>query len=549
VKLEMSAVKRTPAAQLEAVRAPFGVSMNIGKRLKFSVVPLVFLLVLISCTKPSELAYSSPTLSPTSVDTPPALIHSTQESDISDPTDEEPDFKAQAVASPTPEQTGWSDSSLSPVGPWLIIKADDGLWSLNPDISTGKKLLDSPLYGPAGLSSRISPTNGNIVAIISSKPDVIAPRISILQLPFGESVWSYDLIQYPFDYELMSPTEIEDVTEMYSYLTFGRSFAWSPSGRYLAFVAVINNPSLDLFLYDANQDKVFQLTDGPLHAVDPFWSYDEQYVVHTVVERTRMEAAPGGYVVDSVWKAKTSLEPAEKLYESQMEYTGWEQLIQWVSRDEFLVYASETYGCMLHDVRTVNVETGTVNQVWDDMFSSLSYDGISGKLLLHIAGELDLWPTCRLEHDPGLYLIDIFEKTELSIDDSHAEYGYLEFTNYPNRGVFYSPISDGLLEISVDGDVREIAQDYVKEILVSNNGRQMLLLTSDGVLHSRNGFEFRNVFPEQVAGGFWSPNMDSIILFRQNELIELTGQDFDDLGARVILPFDGIESSPKWVIP
>jgi len=38
---------------------------------------------------------------------------------------------------------------------------------------------------------------------------------------------------------------------------------WSPNGRYLAFAAVLDADSSDLFIYDAQDSSLRRLTNGP----------------------------------------------------------------------------------------------------------------------------------------------------------------------------------------------------------------------------------------------------------------------------------------------
>jgi Tol biopolymer transport system component len=55
---------------------------------------------------------------------------------------------------------------------------------------------------------------------------------------------------------------------------------WSPDGRYVAFGAARDGPSVDLYIYDIQTDAIQRLSDEPDHIVVFGWSPDSQWIVY-----------------------------------------------------------------------------------------------------------------------------------------------------------------------------------------------------------------------------------------------------------------------------
>lgn len=76
----------------------------------------------------------------------------------------------------------------------------------------------------------------------------------------------------------------EDRAEPAIAVSMPDAMAWSPDGQYPAFVAAIDGPSSDLYVYDVRYDKVTRLTDGRNQAASLAWSPDSKWIVHLEVE-------------------------------------------------------------------------------------------------------------------------------------------------------------------------------------------------------------------------------------------------------------------------
>ncbi len=57
--------------------------------------------------------------------------------------------------------------------------------------------------------------------------------------------------------------EVEDVYLVLHGEGFLDTLAWSPDGRFLAYVAATDGPSADIYVYDTQTSEVRRITDGP----------------------------------------------------------------------------------------------------------------------------------------------------------------------------------------------------------------------------------------------------------------------------------------------
>jgi WD40 repeat protein len=58
------------------------------------------------------------------------------------------------------------------------------------------------------------------------------------------------------------------------------SMAWSPDGKFLAFGAMIDGDSADIYVYDIDTGKIRRLEKGPGNAQSFDWSPDGQWVIY-----------------------------------------------------------------------------------------------------------------------------------------------------------------------------------------------------------------------------------------------------------------------------
>lgn len=233
---------------------------------------------------------------------------------------------------PTPEPTETQTATVSPpavfspapggdlfgAGPWLVYQAENRLWAANPDGSGRTELTAAPLDLSRELAASPPNTPPRLAVVVSHAgfPDYDDLTLRVLQLPEGVVVDEIDLLAYP------SPTGDEadiDQSRVAAALNVGMS--WSPSGRYLAFVGVIDGPSADVYRYDSQTGEIERMSDEPQQVGALSWSPDENWIVYQTVESFGTGA---GWTALGLWAVPAGGGPARQLLAGRHQvYAGW----------------------------------------------------------------------------------------------------------------------------------------------------------------------------------------------------------------------------------
>ncbi len=199
--------------------------------------------------------------------------------------------------------TSYPSSELSQDGPWLVYydEFSPKMVAMNQD-GTGRTELDVPQSLPSGADIAGAPAK-SFIAYISGDDTYSNPDLDmvIVELPSGRIYDRIPLIK-PDWHEKDLPAGIEN-KELYfsdviqSIETTG-SFAWSPDGRYLAYVGATAGPSGDVYVYDTNNKGSMQLTTGAGQAALLSWSPGGEWIAHLAV---RTFCCGAGWNVEALW--------------------------------------------------------------------------------------------------------------------------------------------------------------------------------------------------------------------------------------------------------
>jgi hypothetical protein len=175
-------------------------------------------------------------------------------------------------------------AQLNPNGPWLIYPTSAGIKATNADGSG---------------SFLVAPTS--IKDLVASEPDIpsgISPTGRLLVHRKNNAAgngWDLEIIHFPdLTTEIITPLiSIENLAKMQtdfgvqmlltSAVLYNSPVQWSPDGRYLAFVAALDGPSSDLYVYDTVSKKVNHITSGELEVALPVWTPDGNEIIYQVV--------------------------------------------------------------------------------------------------------------------------------------------------------------------------------------------------------------------------------------------------------------------------
>jgi hypothetical protein len=186
---------------------------------------------------------------------------------------------------PTETQTvALAPAQLNPNGPWLIYPTSAGIKATNAD-GSGTFL--------------VAPTS--IKDMVASEPDIptgISPNGRLLAHRKSNAAgngWDLEIIRFPdLTAEIITPLiSTENLAKMQtdfsvqmlltSAVLYDSPVQWSPDERYLAFVAALDGPSSDLYVYDTVSKKVNHITSGELEVALPVWTPDGSEIIYQVV--------------------------------------------------------------------------------------------------------------------------------------------------------------------------------------------------------------------------------------------------------------------------
>jgi hypothetical protein len=268
----------------------------------------------------------------------------------------------------TPSPTPTLDVPLNENGPWLVNRTLEDVIAMNLD-GTGLTRMTvnpgphSPFQGPQSMTIT---TSGNWLALtIGKHPDSrdgLNPEnapydlaIQLLRLPLGKYARVIPLLST----ELIQQLKQDEVEPVWTfpdvfYTLLNSPILWSPNGRYLAFVAALDGPSSDLYVYDTATDQIRRLTSGPNEAFLLSWSPDSRWILHVEATSysTRTVLTSAYPRAKAVWIASPDGSQVRKIHDADDEMI---EVQGWLSPN---VYVEQTYldwSPYYTNIRTVDI--------------------------------------------------------------------------------------------------------------------------------------------------------------------------------------------------
>ncbi len=225
----------------------------------------------------------------------------------------------------TPRPAG----GISPGGPWLIYPSVDGTTLHIYDEANGNptQVPTGKLLDPGELPLGVSPAGGWLAF---RSADL---RLELLHLPDGHLETITPLVSPELQKNAQSSGESQP--EALTVILQAGGLAWSPDGRWLAFLAAVDGPSSDLYIYDTQTKVIRRLTSGMNQAATPFWAPDGMWVLVQEMERR-----PGGssWRVNAVWAAAMDHNEVRKIYTPPAESNG-EVFLGWSGAENLACYS------------------------------------------------------------------------------------------------------------------------------------------------------------------------------------------------------------------
>lgn len=470
---------------------------------------LLFLILLVGCgsapTTPLAPPTSSSSAAPISAQQRPAATTSP----TLVPTQEASTRVSQQKSTPTavPASAAETDDN----SPQLIAPSANGLQLFSANGKPVQTFDQAQFSLSRNLSDGTAPT-GSSVAFISGDNPLTPDRegsgplmLNLLDTRTGKQQSITPLFSPEMEQSLQEATtsgERNDAVEAGIAIVFNDdTLAWSPDGRYLAFIAAIDGLSSDVYSFDRDSGQINRLTDGLNQAARLFWSPDSQWIIHEEVESFGTGA---GWNVKAVWAAAPDGSGNRKLYDT--EFSGDEVFVDWVSPNTFLVYSWTVMG--FQNIRLVNLDTGEAQRIGPEFpVYGLAFDPVTQTQLTVVDRD-----TVRQNGmEGGLYLAAAGAPPQLIAPGNWYEVRWL-----PHAQMFFAKGDSGVISVARDGTTKEYSGEGALPINAPDGA--WLLAWGDGNftspiglrLYTTDGELKRNITTDAVTLAMWSPDSTGV---------------------------------------
>jgi hypothetical protein len=426
------------------------------------------------------------------------------------------------------------DKPLSDEGPWWVFSTTNGFFAINPDGSGLTQFYHGPIYSPHIYRILTAPRNGHIAYLTGN--DLYNTTLRVNEFP-GHTL----IVEMPLTSDQSEPgsdsmpgdPEVEAVRAM----IHAPSMAFSPDGRYLAFMGAIEGPTSDLYLFSLENYETTRLTEGTSQAYQPVWSPDGKYIVHTGV---RTFGTGAGYSMTGIWAAQTDVSGVVTLYDPSG--SGSEEIIGWVDDQTFVVHSWDPV-CGPNYLRTFNIETKESNEVWSESFRSVAFDPSNAVAVLSSNVE-----ECSPEGGVGIYLVPTDGRAPLRIlEDTGPQVMWS-----PGANLFLASTEYGILAIDSNGqfinldsppgaDPFPAVAPVSKDLAWSGNSLWI------GPLLGSIDHPPQEIFNEPVYTVAWDQNGQSVTFFADSGLYVAQQPDYKPL--LVAEGLDNRNGYSGWVMP
>ncbi len=214
---------------------------------------------------------------------------------------------------------------------------------------------------------------GGLLASFYQASNNVSPELILYELPSGKIRERFPLVRCSKD------TNVCDEFRSNWPEMMRQQAQWSPNGRYLAFVAILDATSSDLFVYDTQNGNLRRLTNGPDWVGPIEWSPDgTQIIMQEILNDTDSEFFfdPYSKPPSSVWSVSVNTNEIKLLYSTGDAYTI-QHILLWLGDQRFIAYEGWLVNAdQARDLRLVDMETGTNRILFDGVFIMISFDPV-----------------------------------------------------------------------------------------------------------------------------------------------------------------------------
>jgi len=412
---------------------------------------------------------------------------------------------------------------LSPEGPWLLLVSNEGLHACNQDGSGLTLLTDADTFGvldvtlnagaPRQLNIATAPSGGRAALVaIENTTTLHGLALHMLTLPDGTIELITPLVAPEIE---AADQRLGSDREDFARKVLIGSPQWSPDGQRLAFLAALESPVFDLYVYDAETEIMQRLTMGQSSPSGFSWSMDGRYLVFWGANWLEPLLSGLG-VVDAQGNS------APTVYQDLFPQAEG-SFIGWINPQTYLIH-SWNIAKGNHDLRQFNILTGDSLAVWRDVFTSVARDPQSNRMGLCLTPDEAEF---HGQTNAGVYLIDPDDLKLQKIVDSCQ---WIEWWQSLGSFIF---ADEYLFQLMLDGELVMLEEDMSPAEL-SPDGQWMYRMNAiDGFpglqIASIDG-EWVDVYAGLIDTIKWRPDGEGLyFLDNQGALFSATLPDFDPI--------------------
>lgn len=212
---------------------------------------------------------------------------------------------------------------------------------------------------------------GGLLASFYQASNDVSPELILYELPSGKIRQRFPLVGCSKDTDVCEKFR-SNWPEM-----MRQQPQWSPNGRYLAFVSILDAVSSDLFVYDAQEDNLRRLTNGPDWVGPIEWSPDgTQIIMQEILNDGEILFDPHSKAPSSVWSVSVSTNEIKLLYSTGDAYTI-QNILLWLDDERFVAYQGFLVNAdQALDLRLVDMESGSNRILFNGVFAMISFDPV-----------------------------------------------------------------------------------------------------------------------------------------------------------------------------
>lgn len=252
----------------------------------------------------------------------------------------------------------------------FLAQYGNGLYLFRPSEATGMRVYEMLWYSVCNTYFS-GDKKGGLLAIFYQATKDVSPELIIYELPSGKIRERFPLVR-------CSPNTnvCEEFRSNWSEMMRQRA-QWSPNGRYLAFVAILDAASSDLFVYDTQNGNLRRLTNGPDWVGPIEWSPDgTQIIMQEILNDSDFFFDPYSKAPSSVWSVSVSTGEIKLLYSTGDAYTI-QNILLWLDDKRFIAYEGFLVNAdQASHLRLVDTEAGTNRILFNGVFVEVSFDPV-----------------------------------------------------------------------------------------------------------------------------------------------------------------------------